>query len=811
MNDRLRTFWTKNRYIHKIQKGALNDVAGCLEHTFSMFEALKDAKLHKRQIVVTWLDLKNAYGSVRHNLIQFALEWYHVPEWFAEIVFQYYDSLSAFIFTDDWQSDLFAFQTGVFQGCVISPTLFIGVFQIILDFIDQFGAQPYVFHDNKVSERLTLAQQAYVDDHTLINASPVGAQHNLDQLDIILEWTHCLIIKVPKCRCLALGDKRFKQGDNKGLSYGPFDPKLLYNSDSIIFLANGSEEKDSFKFLGRKTWSSINSPNALRLSLAEFESDLSLVDNSLVSGASKVWIYQFMVVARLIWPFLINDFSIHGVAPFETLATKHIKSWYGFNKPGNPSLLYLPSSSGVCGWNLTSPVQLLKSMQIVGQHIIKYSKDSLTRNLASLSRSKAIESKSKKWKPGKELEKFEEILSFNINFGGQSGRQGLGHGRKKNLRRASLKERRKAITELCKREEADSRLVRLQDLAISGDFLKWDHLMDNQLDWNSQVLDMSPEELSFLINAQGSVLPSPANVRRWGFNSAGKCLICGKPNATTAHILNGCPKSLFQDRYTWRHDNVLTAIQSDLVGLVARANRKVPQKHSVCPISQSFVKSGSRPFKTQTVARSSLLDLANDWELLIDYGGSLVFPPVTGIITTQRPDVIIFSASKKIIIWAELTVPQERRTAISAVIKKKRYRDLEVQLLLRKWTPYAHTIEVGSIGFLAHSFRSFFLRIGTRNPQLNSVLHRAAKAARRSSFYVWNARHSENWIPPTLYARREIKSPAPQVSPPPSRAPSNVTSTIIAPAQLSRLEDLDFDLDLEAEREIEYEKLSHLP
>jgi hypothetical protein len=50
-----------------------------LEHSFAMFEALLDAKFHQRQIVVSWLDLKNAYGSVRHNLIQFALSWYGVP------------------------------------------------------------------------------------------------------------------------------------------------------------------------------------------------------------------------------------------------------------------------------------------------------------------------------------------------------------------------------------------------------------------------------------------------------------------------------------------------------------------------------------------------------------------------------------------------------------------------------------------------------------------------------------------------------------------------------------------------------------
>ena len=71
--DRLQHFLIKNSYISReVQKGILTGVAGCLEHVFTLLEALKEAKEHTRQIIITWLDIANAYGSVRHNLIQFA-------------------------------------------------------------------------------------------------------------------------------------------------------------------------------------------------------------------------------------------------------------------------------------------------------------------------------------------------------------------------------------------------------------------------------------------------------------------------------------------------------------------------------------------------------------------------------------------------------------------------------------------------------------------------------------------------------------------------------------------------------------------
>ena len=42
--------------------------------------ALRDATRANRTIIITWLDLANAYGSVRHNIIRVALSLFHVPD-----------------------------------------------------------------------------------------------------------------------------------------------------------------------------------------------------------------------------------------------------------------------------------------------------------------------------------------------------------------------------------------------------------------------------------------------------------------------------------------------------------------------------------------------------------------------------------------------------------------------------------------------------------------------------------------------------------------------------------------------------------
>ena len=56
-----------NNYIKvKTQNAFLEGIADCIAHASMVFEALRYAKHHGISICASWLDLANAYGSVRH-------------------------------------------------------------------------------------------------------------------------------------------------------------------------------------------------------------------------------------------------------------------------------------------------------------------------------------------------------------------------------------------------------------------------------------------------------------------------------------------------------------------------------------------------------------------------------------------------------------------------------------------------------------------------------------------------------------------------------------------------------------------------
>ena len=106
--DRLTDFLTGSGYIDPaIQKGGVPGVSGCLEHTAILSQLIREAKTEKKNLVVTWLDIANAYGSIPHDVIKKALERAHVPENTRQLIENYYSDVRIRFttreFTTDWQ------------------------------------------------------------------------------------------------------------------------------------------------------------------------------------------------------------------------------------------------------------------------------------------------------------------------------------------------------------------------------------------------------------------------------------------------------------------------------------------------------------------------------------------------------------------------------------------------------------------------------------------------------------------------------------------------------------------------------------
>ena len=105
------------------------------------------------------------------------------------------------------------------------------------------------------------------------------------------------------------------------------------------------------------------------------------------------------------------------------------------------------------------------------------------------------------------------------------------------------------------------------------------------------------------------------------------------------------------------------------------------------------------------------------------------------------------------IIWGELTCPLEENIAAAQKRKTTAYQSLADGIITKGWKAFPFTIEVGSIGFVATSFRYFLQRLGIPEGHLKCILKRVSMVALRSSFYIWAARESQ-WDPPCLVGEK---------------------------------------------------------
>ena len=78
---RLYSFLVKNNYIEsEIQKGFWDNIPGTIEHTEMLTYMINHARKRQRDLVITLIDLRNAFSKVHHSLLRKVLDFRHIPQ-----------------------------------------------------------------------------------------------------------------------------------------------------------------------------------------------------------------------------------------------------------------------------------------------------------------------------------------------------------------------------------------------------------------------------------------------------------------------------------------------------------------------------------------------------------------------------------------------------------------------------------------------------------------------------------------------------------------------------------------------------------
>ena len=98
---------------------------GCSEHNFLLRSMLTDSRRQKRNLILVWLDIREAFPSVSHNLMLSMMERLGLSGTLLRVVQDVYSNATISVRTgkDSYTASI-PQRRGVKQGCPLSPILF---------------------------------------------------------------------------------------------------------------------------------------------------------------------------------------------------------------------------------------------------------------------------------------------------------------------------------------------------------------------------------------------------------------------------------------------------------------------------------------------------------------------------------------------------------------------------------------------------------------------------------------------------------------------------------------------------------------
>ena len=699
--DRLTQFIQGNRYIDEsIQKGGIPGVSGCLEHTSLLTQLIREAKTERKNLVVTWLDIANAYGSIPHSLIMGSLRKAHVPEEEVSLVESYYSDVQIRFSTKDFTTEWQKLEKGIVTGCTLSVIIFsLAMTMLVASAKNETKGPKTESGQRQENARL------FMDDIATTTENLVQTKHLLDNLARKLEGGG-LEVRPDKCRSLVL-------------IKGEISRRMPEINGSVI----SSVADKPIKYLGKTYNRSLNDREQTEETVKELKRSLKKLDRCRVPGKYKAWMLQHMVLPRLMWPLTIYQVPATKVTEMQRLITAKLKKWLGLPRSLSVECFY--TTSGKLQLPFSDLEEEMKATKARLLTTLEESEDPCVSNAGIQVDGGRKADTAQSVKEAKEKLKMEQIAGIP-----NRGREGLGMNPKKYYNSSSKKERRTMIVEKVREAEEERRTVKMTGLAKQGSHMRWE-VPARKLS-PRDVVTMPEDRLKFLVKAVYDLLPTPQNKSRWFGEEEGKCRQCGEIGTLT-HILSGCKVALADGKYKWRHDQVLKEIAFS-VDEKRRAHNAAPGEKGGGKID--FVRPGEKRKKSTPSPLRSYLDGAGDWSLKVDLDGRLRVPERVSE-TNLRPDMLLVSNSTKRMGIVELTVPSEERVEVAGEMKREKYQRIVQDGKERGWTVRVWAVEVGCRGFPAASMASFLKDIGLGGGERNRALGRIGEAAESGSRAIW--------------------------------------------------------------------------
>ena len=496
------SFLAKNNYVNSdIQKGFTPNMSGTLEHTSQMANIIDKARTKQRSVVITLLDLKNAFGEVHHNLIQTVLDYHHIPKEIKAMVKNLYTDFKTSIITSDFSTPYITVGRGVLQGDCLSPLLFNMCFNTFIQHIKDERYRQFGFSFSLLNP---LHWFQFADDAAVVTSLESENQHLLNRFSLWCKWSD-MIIRVDKCSTFGI-----KKVITKSVQYLP---KLFINNDCVPRVKIG----ECFKYLGRY-FDFKMSNDCHKSELTKLVNNMMTdIDSKPLHPKNKVLLYNRYVLSKISWQLTVCDLSKTWVIQsIDNIVSQFLRKWLEIPISGTLANVFLPNNK--FGLNICPPSVKFIQCQTVLRKALKSSNNSDIRYLWN----------STNCHTNIQYDSFNTTKDVMKNF----------------------------------HKEQEHRLD--NDLLSQGFFfvniINYSLTKLNTI-WSTAQSKLPKNIYNFTIRYINNTLPTRKNLMKWGIQKSSDCSFC-LASESLLHVVSGCQHYL--DRFTWRHNSVLNFIALSL-------------------------------------------------------------------------------------------------------------------------------------------------------------------------------------------------------------------------------------------------------
>lgn len=164
---RINEYIIKNNYFDtSIQKGGVRGNPNAIfEQIFKVKEVIKDANTNKKSLSIMFVDITDAFGSLKvHRLLEIMRK-YHFDESIINYVKTYYENFQYYVKLYQYNTNLVKWGDGVVTGCPMSCILFVIVLNYFLTHLDTTYKEQ---HGYSINNNAKIMLTAYIDDLCII-------------------------------------------------------------------------------------------------------------------------------------------------------------------------------------------------------------------------------------------------------------------------------------------------------------------------------------------------------------------------------------------------------------------------------------------------------------------------------------------------------------------------------------------------------------------------------------------------------------------------------------------------------------------